>query len=411
MATPRILGVDDWAKRRGYNYATILVDLEKSIIIDLLDGRTAEVLQAWLEQHPGVEVISRDRSGAYAKGAADGAAQAEQVADRWHLLHNLSDALERFVIRHHRLLIQAAEQVGLPVTEPVPTEQLPVEEQAVPDKNELVAAPVAEESELTLLTPMSQVELREQRRQRRAERYNKVRQLREQGLTIEQVRQQTGLSEGTIRNYLKGKFPHCRGPGRTRQLDRWKQMLRLRWEEGCQDGQVLFEMLQQEGFEGSLRTVQRYIRPWRPASPSREGQPPPPLPCVQPPKPRQVVWWLLESRLKPTTDELKLKEMLWELCPLFGQLEEAARQFQALIKRQTTVTLSQWMENAEGLCAELKGFVKGLRKDLEAVQNAVEMPWSNGPTEGHINRLKTIKRQMYGRSKLDLLRIRLLCSP
>ena len=98
LATPRILGVDDWAKRRGYNYATILVDLEKSIIIDLLDGRTAEVLQAWLEQHPGVEVISRDRSGAYAKGAADGAAQAEQVADRWHLLHNLSETCKQRVI-------------------------------------------------------------------------------------------------------------------------------------------------------------------------------------------------------------------------------------------------------------------------------------------------------------------------
>src|SRR5579875_644736 len=97
----RVSGVDDWANRRGRTYGTILVNLETQEAIDLLPDRTAETLATWLRQHPEVEIVSRDRGGAYADGARQGAPQARQVADRFHLVKNVTDSLERYLARKH----------------------------------------------------------------------------------------------------------------------------------------------------------------------------------------------------------------------------------------------------------------------------------------------------------------------
>src|SRR5208282_5607207 len=110
--TPKVLGVDDWALRKGQTYGTILCDLESHCPIELLPERSAEGLVHWLEEHPGAEVISRDRGGEYARGASIGAPDAVQVADRWHLLHNLTDALQRGIDRRQSLLAEAAREVA-----------------------------------------------------------------------------------------------------------------------------------------------------------------------------------------------------------------------------------------------------------------------------------------------------------
>ena len=107
-ATPKVLGVDDWAWKKGQTYGTILVDLEQRCVVDLLADRTADTLATWLQAHPGVEIISRDRGGSYAEGARRGAPDAVQVADRWHLLANLREALERLLTRKHAALPERA---------------------------------------------------------------------------------------------------------------------------------------------------------------------------------------------------------------------------------------------------------------------------------------------------------------
>jgi transposase len=110
--TPRVLGIDDWAWRKGQRYGTILCDLERHKVIDLLPDRTADSVKEWLSYHPGITVISRDRANAYAEAAQEAAPKAVQVADRWHLLRNLSEALQRILESQHALLRQAVKAVA-----------------------------------------------------------------------------------------------------------------------------------------------------------------------------------------------------------------------------------------------------------------------------------------------------------
>ena len=122
---PRIIGVDDWAIRKGQRYGTILIDLERGRVIDLLPGRDGEALKVWLREHPGIELVSRDRWAAYAQAVSEAAPQARQVADRWHLLKNLREAVER-------LLARMATEVRDAFQEPSPVAELSHAEAPLP---------------------------------------------------------------------------------------------------------------------------------------------------------------------------------------------------------------------------------------------------------------------------------------
>jgi transposase len=192
--SPRFVGVDDWAVRNGQRYGTILIDLERGHVIDILPGRGGEALKAWLKQHPGVEVITRDRWSAYAQAVTEGAPEARQVADRWHLLRNLREAVQRLLERHSaqvRAALQetpAAPEVAAPAEEPrVPTPSLPrVERPATPRH------PSAPEKQA-----------RQARHQERARQYERVKELRAHGQSLLQIARETGLSKGCVIRYLR----------------------------------------------------------------------------------------------------------------------------------------------------------------------------------------------------------------
>ncbi len=229
--TPRVLGVDDWAFRKGHRYGTLLYDLQTHHPVDLLPDRTAASLTAWLKAHPGVEIVSRDRASAYSEGAKEGAPHAVQVADRFHLLKNLGDALERLLNRKRSLLKQLGKDPKQPQI-PLPTLPLPLRE--VPDK--------------VMLRPLNQAECsRQRRRLERYLRYEQVQELYRQGHSISSIAHHMQLTTPTVRKFVRAEiFPERSArTGDSSQLNVFKPYLRQRWQEGCHNGSTLWKELRQ----------------------------------------------------------------------------------------------------------------------------------------------------------------------
>lgn len=401
--TPRVLGVDDWAQRKGHTYGTILVDLERRAVIDLLPDRTGETLTQWLRAHPGVEIISRDRAEAYAEGASNGAPTATQVADRWHLLKNLGEALFKVFQRHHQVI----EHTLVSTPSAIPTtaasaraEATAIVETIVPIPE--VTVPVEAETQLT------------DAGQRRTQRVDRVQQLYQQGWTKRAIAAHLHLDPKTIRRYLNLSVPLVR-QRRTRRskLEPFKPYLWERWQAGCHNAAQLFRDLQAQNFQGKSSIVRTYIRALRHQAgvPSRShsSQDTTAGPAQPPPTLRTLLWCILGKPESQTEEEQQLINHLIAAHPKLAVTIRLAQDFAAMVRQRQVDQLPAWLARAAH-CENtaFRNFARSLQRDYGAVSAALSLPWSNGPTEGHINRLKCLKRQMYGRAKFDLLRLRLL---
>lgn len=391
VPTPRVVGVDDWAQQKGHSYGTILVDLERHCPIDLLPDRSADMLIAWLERHPGIEIISRDRAGAYADGARRGAPNAIQIADRWHLLKNLGDALERFLVRHDRMVQEAARDAG---------------------SDESVAEP-----EIVEAAPHSQAQRdSEERRARRLRRFDEVRSLHQEGESLREVARITGLSRQTVRRYVQAvTFPEMkRCAGRRTLLDPYKDQLLRRWNEGCRNGHQLYRELKAAGYPGGRTGVTRYVTELRrccglaPRSHASGGT----VASRGAPhriSARWVVWHVLRRSEECTAEDQTYIDRLCQMDDSIAVVVSICQQFGTLLCERRGRELDAWTQRAEASGSiELQAFVRSIRQDWAAVLGALSQEISNGQTEGQVNRLKTIKRQMYGRANFDLLRKRVL---
>ena len=394
-AKPRVVGVDDWAFRKGHRYGTILVDLERHCLLDLLPDRSSESLAAWLKQHPEIEILSRDRAGVYAEGSRQGSPQAQQVVDRWHLLRNLGEAMERLTAQHGPDLRQAAHHTLSPEPE-LPAVAI-----------EAAHVPRVEQQRL-------------ERCQQRQACYQQIHQLRQQGLSVPAIVAEVGVSKRTVQRFLQAQqFPErSRRRRQPRNTDRYAEYLRQRLTDGCHNVAQLYREIKEQGYRGSYASLFKVVQALA-LTPllGQEGAPQsrrsPARPAVEVPSSRRVAWWLHGHfcRSHPAVAEQQKAFVadLYTLAPILKEAAELAQGFILLVKNRSVQDLEAWLKQAiESSCPEVRLFAKGLSQDLAAVQNAVTMEWSNGQTEGQVNRLKMLKRQMYGRASFGLLRKRVL---
>jgi len=380
--TPRILSVDDFAFRRGTRYGTVLVDLERHALVDVLPDRSADTFARWLSEHPGVEVVSRDRGGEYAEAARRAAPHAAQVADRFHLLKNLRDVVSR-VFRQHA------------------------------DVLDLVPNPANHFQRLTNLR-LDRKASKERTRERTRDLFQSIHALSKKGMKNAQVARELGIHRHTVEKYLAFKT----SPERrhfTKKLSAiapYEDYILGRWEQGCRNATQLWREITEQGYPGAYQNVVRITRYLK--EQERLGKPMPDRPpgisashaagiLVKRPENRS------EEEIRTLRRLKKVHRITERCCALFERFAGMLRDKEQRSEEQARRQLGTWIERAKASgIAELKAFAVKLLQDTEAVVAAMILPYSQGQTEGRVNKLKLVKRSMYGRGKFDLLRQRVL---
>ena len=389
---PTVIGIDDWAFRKGCTYGTIVLDLETHRPIDLLADRTTETVAAWLEAHPSVTHVSRDRATAYADAVYQGAPNAVQIADRWHLLKNLGDALLTIIEQHYRSLQRAT------TADVAAGAQDAGGHAAIPTKWQYVSKYA-----------------REQTQHRHAERDQRdatIRQLRERGWQQRAIAAHVGVTPKTVRRVLTKPIdlePQRRSRGS--QLDPFLPYLVMRWEAGCTTAARLFREVHQQGFSGKITTVRTFIQALRKRDQHSSMHRParPAAPRVELPARRTIVSWILRDQATLRPEQVTLVAWIADQVPLVNEAIALSQQFTTLVRTRTVADFDGWLEAMEGSeLAPFRRLAKSFRQDEAAIRAGLSLRWSQGPVEGTIHRLKLLKRQMYGQAKLDLLRQRLL---
>jgi len=362
--TPRVLSVDDVALRRGHRYATVLIDAVTHQRIDVLPDRKAATLTAWLREHPGAEVVCRDGSAAYAEAIRQGAPEAVQLSDRWHLWHGLGGAVEKTVIAHSTCW------------------RTPPPQQSQPQQPSGPVRPIDE---------------------RTRARHAAVHELLGQGVGLLDCSRRLGWALNTVKRYARAATPEqlARPPryGRT-PVDPYREHLRRRLaaEPDIAVTRLLAE-IRELGYTGSANLLVRYLNQGR--AQAQRASPPP----------RRLVGWIMTRPEQLSDNDRRQLDELLGACPPLTVLAEHVRGFAELLTSRRGNDLEDWMSAVEASdLPALHAFVRGLRKDLDAVVAGLSLPYSNGPIEGTNTKFKLLKRQMYGRAGFALLRQRILLS-
>lgn len=388
MATPQVIGIDDWAFRKGRQYGTLIVDHERGKPIELLPERDRETVIAWLENHPTIEVVTRDRSGEYRDAITQALPNAVQIADRWHLLKNLGQAVQRHITRRYKPLSRVVAYVISGQTD----------------------ADIKTKQRRHARGPAGDM-LHEARTEKREALFAAVKARRAEGAYITDIAKAFNLSRPTVIKWVNYDTlpPDTRGRFKNKCLiDDYIPYLQKRITAGCHNQTQLWREICKLGFTGKRPLVARWIL----QNYKTNGQALEILPRENPdvaiPSYRELSWLLIRHTEELEEDEKQIVTALIQDNKV-AELRQLAHQFMNMLRHGTSCQWQSWLESScESTVQELRNFALGLKKDRSAIYEAIRQPWSNGATEGHVNRLKFLKRQMYGRANFDLLRLRVL---
>ncbi len=386
------LGIDDWSFRRGRQFGTILVNLATHEIIDLLPDRETETAQAWMQAHPEIDVVSRDRGEDYAAAARKGAPQARQVADRYHLTDNLRDFVEEILARCHTEIGQASK----PPTSEMRAQETEddVEQASVPPFWPAEDAPLAGSAHLA-------------RHAERLDRYQQLIQLREEGFTQKEIARRLGMGERTVRHWLTRGIPYASlelRRKRRRGFDPYAAYVRERFLQGSRNGLQLWHELQTQGYQGGSGAVYRFLAQLKQGSATRGVKAQRSQAVLKSPveqwTAKKAVWWFIRDPSDLKEKEQQALAVIRQASPTADTVYELAQDFMQMLHRRQGQRLDVWLDQVRAShIPELQRFVGSIQRDKDAVLAGLTLQESNGVVEGKINKLKLIKRMMYGRAE------------
>ncbi len=360
---PAVVGIDDWAWRRNRRYGTLICDLERRRTIALLPDREPATAEVWLSAQPQIAVVARDRGGGYALAAAKALPGATQVADRWHLVENASRA---FLDAVRKSMRQVRSAIGAATIDP------------------------------GLLTAAERIQY--EGYLRREEGSAAILGLARDGAASKEIVRRTGHSRGLVRKVLRGQHSDIFRV-RESSLELHLPWLDAQWAAGERNGAALWRRLKRHGFRGCLRVVTEWATRRRQADRADNA-------LSRAPAARTVARLMTVGRDRLSRSEAVTVAAIEDGVPLLVEAREIVAAFQAMVRKRALDALDPWLERAGS--SPVASFAKGVLRDKAAVAAAITSPWSNGQTEGQINKLKLVKRQMYGRGKLDLLQARVI---
>lgn len=424
----RVLGIDDFSFRRGRNFGTILLDLERQKIIDLLPDIKKETVAKWLQKHPEIKIISRDRAGAFAEAARLAAPQAIQVADRFHVSQNLWDACEALIKQNYQSIRQILNDkaASASIKQPDSMQPIPLEVGQFSENSNLNFTTVVRERPQTLrpknLTNLNEVvalnsreRKKQETRDRRLAIYQEVIALQERGFSQTEIAQKLGTNVTQVRRYLKGVPVHGGGVQQKTILDPYKAHLKRRFfEDNFDNIKELWREIQLQGYTGGYGGVCAYFAQLKfergvfeltgraitkRVKPLREN-----VPSI-----RSLSWSLFLGKKRLKEAKSNQLNLILQAIPKLASGYALVQKFTGLMAQRSDSGLSEWLDEVEASEIEpLKSFGRGVKRDEEAVRAGLKLRWNQGPVEGSVNKLKLVKRSMFGRASFELLRTRIL---
>ena len=400
ITQPKVLGVDDWAYRKGVSYGTILIDMETSRPIELLPSRDGQVLKEWLLKYNDVKIVTRDRASSYAAAIIEACPNAIQIADRFHLLMNLSDALDTYfksISRSIRSLIndKTNEILELPDKEPLNINEIATENHPVLTAQESIAAKVDQ----------------------RMDTYSKVKGLQAKGTPIRRIAIDLKMSRNTVKSYFIQESLSPRKSSKSTNIEVFTDLIVARLNESGHKIIDIYREIKELGYTGGqtqgYTNINLVKENYKIETTGFRETPLPKIRYVRPLSSRKLAKYIgfnltdiadhhERFYLQTLLDNIKELRMVRKLVQIFKTMLSRGR---GNIRRWI-----DFVKRSKYKLAGLKSFARGLLRDVSAVENGINMPWSNGAVEGHVNRIKSIKRQMYGRASFELLRKKVILS-